>query len=90
MLAQHGLCDMLTKMSDDGMKILVGILRSPWLWAKKYYGPLTVDSSLLKLTTPPGLVTPFHPPLGAIFPSSLFSLQQGNLAFLELSTKFFL
>lgn len=36
MLAQHGLCDMLTKMSDDSMKVLVGILSCPWLWAKKY------------------------------------------------------
>lgn len=59
MLTQHGLCDMLTKMSEDGMKILAGILRSPSVWAKRNYRPLTVDSSLLKLTTAPGLLTPF-------------------------------
>ena len=38
---------MLTKISNDGMKVLARILRYPWLWAKKYWagGSFTAEAS---------------------------------------------
>lgn len=38
MIAQLRLCDMLTDLSKNGPKIQNRILRSPWIWLKKYLG----------------------------------------------------
>lgn len=47
MTVQHRLCVILTKISNDGMKVLARILRCPWLWAKKCWtgGSFTADPS---------------------------------------------